>query len=477
MLRQLFVSRRRWVLFCLLALLPAVPARAHFLWVAVGEKSPNAHLTFGETPDEKTPEDLVPKLAPARAWDGADHVLALTQGKGGWTGKTAAGSTTVAVTQSWGVVDFSGDGTGAFLLEYYAKGGTGLKETAADLKLPFEIFARQEAGQLVARVQLKGSPLPGSPVHVSLPGGRSLDLTSDAQGEVRFDPDGKGRYGLRARWINERKGQSEGKAYGEVRHYTTLTFALAKGGVARSASVAATVAAPAPAQAPRDGAAKPAKADPAAYALLKEAHDARQVMPPTFPGFRCDLVFQQGDDVFRGELVYRRQGETEVRLPGADAAALEWARGQILKLVGHRRGGDFAQGDGKYPLQLGPEDHNSYGRLILVNDDSQSSYRVRDHRVTEVTRTMEGSRFTISVIESMDADPGKYLANHFLVAYRDAATGALQKLEGFRDSYDHVQGVWLPTSRTVIEVSDKTSPVVRSLRFRNIEALTVAAQK
>jgi hypothetical protein len=445
----------------------------------VGEGSPNAHLTFGETPDEKTPKDLVPKLATARAWDGAGHTVALTQGQGGWTGQAAAGSKTVAVTQSWEVVDRSGDGTGAFLLEYYAKGGTGLKETAADLQLPFELFARQEAGQLVATVRLHGTALPGSPVHISLPSGRSVDRTSDAQGEVRFDPDGKGLYGLRARWINERKGQSEGKAYGEVRHYTTLTFALTKAEGAHSASVAAAPApaapAPAPAPAPRDGAAKPAKADPAAYALLKEAHDARQVMPPTFPGFRCDLVFQQGDDVFRGELVYRRQGETEVRLPGADAASLEWARGQILNLVGHRRGGDFAQGDGKYPLQLGPEDHNSYGRLILVNDESRSSYRVRDHRVTEVTRTMEGSRFTISVIESMDADPGKYLANHFLVAYRDAATGALQKLEGFRDSYDHVQGVWLPTSRTVIEVSDKISPVVRTLRFRNIETLAAAA--
>jgi uncharacterized GH25 family protein len=229
MLRQLFVPRRRWVLFCLLALLPAVPARAHFLWVAVGEGSPNARLTFGETPDEKTLESLMPKLAPARAWDGAGHVVALTQGKGGWTGQAAAGSATVGATQSWGVMDRSADGTGAFLVEYYAKGGIGLQETAVDLKLPLELFARQEGSQIVATVQFHGMPASGSPVHVSLPGGRSVDLTSDAQGEVRFDAAVKGRYGLRAGWTYGRKGQVDGNAYTEVRHYTTLTFALTGG--------------------------------------------------------------------------------------------------------------------------------------------------------------------------------------------------------------------------------------------------------
>ncbi len=220
---------------------------------------------------------------------------------------------------------------------------------------------------------------------------------------------------------------------------------------------------------------QPQQADPTAYALLKKAHDARQVMPADFAGFRCELTFQEGGEVFHGELVYRRQGETEVKLPGIGEARLTWARNQILNLVGHRRGGDFAQGDGRHPLQLGPADGSPYGPLILVNDGLGSSYRVRDDKVTEVTRTTEGSRFTISVIETISADEGKYLANHFLVAYRDAATGAIQKIEGYRDHYDRIGGVWLPTSRTVIDVADAPWPTVRTLRFRKIEPLPTTA--
>ncbi len=469
MLRQLFESRRFWTLFSLLALLPAAPAQAHFLWITIDEGSRRPRLVFGETPDEATPENLVARLAEARVRDGAGKAVVLTQEDDGWSGQ-ASGQAALAATQSWGVVDRSGDGTGAFLLEYYAKSGAGLQDTTADLKLPLEIFARQEAGQIVATVRRGGEAVAGAPFHVSLPSGRSFDRASDAQGEIRFDGEGKGLYGIRARWLEDRKGEGGGKAYGEVRHYTTLTFALPEGMGATSKPLPPA----APAAARDEAVGKPKQADPAAYALLEKAHDSRQVMPADFAGFRCDLVFQQGDEILRGELTYRRQGETEVRLEGADPASLEWARRQILNLVGHRRGGDFAQGDGRYPLQLGADDGSPYGRLILVNDGTQSSYRVRDNRVTEVTRTMDGSRFTISVIESMDADDGKYLANHFLVAYRDAATGVLQKFEGYRDNYSRIHGIWLPTARTVIEISDKPSPVVRTLRFRKIEPLDAA---
>jgi hypothetical protein len=469
MVRQLFDLRHSWTLFVLSAVCAVAPAQAHFLWIMADAGSKSSHLTFGETPDEATPDGLVARLADARVRDGAGKAVALTQGEGGWTGPVPTQATLAAV-QSWGVVDRSGDGTGAFLLEYYAKGGAGLPDTATDLKLPLELFARREAGQIVATLRRGGQAVAGSPFKISLPSGRSLDRTSDAQGEVRFDGEGGGLYGVRARWLEDRKGESGGKAYGEVRHYATLTFALPDATAAGSEPTSATTE-------PAATAAKPQQADPAAYALLKKAHDSRQVMPADFPGFRSELVFQQGDQVWRGELIYRRQGETEVRLQGADEASLGWARGQILNLVGHRRGGDFAKGDGRHPLQLGPDDGNPYGRLIVLNDGLQSSYRVRDNKVTEVTRTSEGSRFTISVLEAMDADDGKYLANHFLVTYRDAATGALQKFEGYRDGYSRIHGIWLPTSRTVIEVSDKSSPVVRTLRLRKIEPLDAAAAK
>jgi hypothetical protein len=323
---------------------------------------------------------------------------------------------------------------------------------------------RKDGQAVVASFRHDGKASPGISVRLHLPSGQTEDRVSDERGEIRFDAAAAGLYGLRARWMEDRKGTHERKAFGEVRYYSTLTFHVTNGASAVAGGYPKS-SAPAPAEATK------AKADPAAYALLEAAHNNRQVMPPGFAGFRSRLLYQRDGKTIEGTLVYRRQGETEVAIDGLDAESQAWVKRQILNLVGHRRGGDFAQGDGRYPLQLGPDDGNAYGRLVLVNDDTQSSYRIRDNRVMEVTRTMEGSCFTISVIETMEADAGRYLANHFVVSYRDPKSGELQKIEGYRDSYSRVAGVWLPTSRTVLDIGRDASPQVRMIRFRNIEHL------
>src|SRR4028118_538318 len=55
-----------------------------------------------------------------------------------------------------------------------------------------------------------------------------------------------------------------------------------------TAPVATAPVAIAPAGA--ETAVEPAKADPAAYTLLKAAHDSREVMPVDFPGFGADIA-------------------------------------------------------------------------------------------------------------------------------------------------------------------------------------------
>jgi Protein of unknown function (DUF3386) len=449
---------RSWMSLGLAIALAAAPAAAHFMWLEVGSGSrPVLRLSFGEAPQEPTDADLLPRLAPAQVRDAAGGALVLASGDGAWTG-TLGGSGGATAALDWGVVDRDGE---TFSLQYYAKATPSLAEAGADMGLPLEVIARQDGTQVVARVRRGGTGVANSPVHVHYPSGRSLELTADERGEVRFDLDGAGVYGVRARWMEEREGSANGKAFGEVRHYATLSFA---------SSASALAAAPAGAPAAAVASAH-AEADPVAYALLKGAHDSRQVMPADDPGFRCDLVFEKGDATYMGHLVYRRQGQTEVEFDGLDEKSLKWVRDQVLNQVGHRRGGDFAKGDGKYPLQLGPKDDNPYGQLILVNDDMGSSYRVRDDRVLEVTRVADGLRFTISVIETMDADDGKYLANHFVVSYRDEHTGVLKKFEGYRDKYAHIDSLWLPVWRTVLEVGDAPSPLVRTIRYRNVVRL------
>ncbi|MFN0242909.1 MAG: DUF3386 family protein [Planctomycetota bacterium] len=441
-------------------------AHAHFLWQRVqpGPK-PRADVTFAERPDERVNAVPIERLATARAWDAQGQPLALTAQSGVLGAELRVDALAAGASQSWGIVDRTGDGTGAFLLEYYAKGAATLTEAATRVKLPLEVFASADGAGMVASVRQGDAALANVSLHVQLPSGDTLDRITDAEGRVRLDTRMAGEYGLRARWIEPREGDVDGKAFHEVRHYSTLTFTIG------AASDRSTV----PAAAPKASSA-PAKADPKAYALLEGAHNSRQVLPADYPGFRCELTYRDAGKTWNGTLTYRRKGETEVQIDGLDAAGVKWVRDQLLNLTGHRRGGPFAEGDGKYPLELAPADDSQYGQLIRVHDKTDSEYRVKDNKVHEVTRTMDGSRFTISVLETMEGDAGKYMANHFIVSYRDAETGALEKVDGYRDSYEHIDDLWLPTQRIVIGVGESTSPNVRMIRLRKHQALEKGAE-
>lgn len=414
-------------------------------------------LTFAERPDEPTSAVPLTRLQEARAWDQRDQRIELVSETSRLTGALPDGAAVVGGAQSWGIVDRIGDGAGAFFLEYYTKAAVTAADAAVSVNLPLEIFARRDGPQVIATLRRGETALSNATLHVYTPPAGVFEYTTDTSGTTRFDANKPGLYGLRTRWIEPRSGEFEGQRFAEVRHYSTLTFQVEQ---------------PAASENPTEAAAtKPSTANPEAYSLLKAAHETRQVMPADFAGFRCELILREGDHSWSGTVVYRRGAEIQVDLTELDPDRREWVRDQLLNVIGHRRGGDFASGDGRYPLELAQDDGNPFGRLVVLHDAMDSRYRVRDNKVLEVTRTAEGSRFTITVIETMEADAGKYLANHFLVSYRDASSGALQKVEGYRDSYAHVDGVWLPDSRTVVAIAGETSPRVRTIRLRKHQRL------
>lgn len=230
-------------------------------------------------------------------------------------------------------------------------------------------------------------------------------------------------------------------------------------------------AAPAPPASNPAPSSVPPKADAAAYALLKAAHDSRQVLPPTLTGIDATIVYTDGAKSSTGTLHYHTTGKSVLDFNGLPKDDKDWLEDQVFSIMGHRTNEDFAHGDGRYPLTFGAAPDNSFGKLIELNDRMQSSYRVRGHEITEVTRTGGDTRFTISVIQTMQADAGKYLPIHFMVAYRDKKTGALQQVEGFRDAYAKVGDAWLPRSRMVITFEQPTSPRLRQIEFRDIKPL------
>lgn len=195
-------------------------------------------------------------------------------------------------------------------------------------------------------------------------------------------------------------------------------------------------------------------ADPAAHDLLKAAHDSRATFAGSFSSITADVAFDDNGQVHSGAATYSPKDDAALTVAGLTRDQNDWLSDQVDSIFAHRRGGDFDKGEGRDPITFGPDDHSPLGRLVEMHDRLQSRYRIRDNQVVEVTRTMGGQRFTITVLETTRTDDGKYLPREFLVTYFDDKTGAIQRSQAFTDTYAQIDSLWLPTSRRVITAAD-----------------------
>jgi uncharacterized GH25 family protein len=236
-------------LFSLLAFaLLAIPARAHFIWIVPdGADGTKVKVVFSDDlePDEGVAVEKIggTKLLTLDAagkaakldWKKGEHAyLANLPGKGdGLVG----GVCKYGVTQR-------GEGK-PFLLAYYPKMVRGEpKETKPWDELPLEIIP---LGEGRFKVLFGGKPAAESEVSVVAPTADGKEtLKADARGEFKIKSTAPGLYGVRARHIEAKAGEHDGKKYEEVRHYATLVFRLGKAPGAAADAPAAKVAAYAP---------------------------------------------------------------------------------------------------------------------------------------------------------------------------------------------------------------------------------------
>ncbi len=441
--------------FLTLSALPLVltmirPAHAHFLWAQI-DKSSNLQLSLAEEQNEEGVAS--DKIQTSTAWNESGTSLKLEATKTTLKAPLDAKSVIAGAHIDYGVLDKSEAGRGIFLLEYHAKAARELAEAGHNARLKFELFARQDGENVLVTLKSGGKAVPDSTMQLYAPSSEEVEIKTDANGQARFKPTKPGLYGLRASSEEKRNGELAGKKYGLVRHYTTITFPVGSG-------LAKEVVAPVKIE-----------RDQAAWDLLKGAHDARQVVPESFNGFSADLILDVDGEKYNGKVVYNRKAKTEITFADLSADDKSWVEEKLMNLIGHRRGGDFASGDGRNPITFAKLSSNNFGTAVELNDRLKSQYRVKGNKVTEVTRTMGGTKFTISVVDSQETEPGKYLTKNFIVTYRDAETGAIKEIENYYDSYDKIDGVWLPTARTVLEINDEVTPAKRTISLKNIKKL------
>jgi hypothetical protein len=217
------------------------------------------------------------------------------------------------------------------------------------------------------------------------------------------------------------------------------------------------------------------KADPKAYEALRDTRQTRYYFTSALAGFTADLTINDNGRISIAALTYAPDEGIDLQFKTPDESREPWALEMVTNMLGHRRPASFVQGDGRWSITFGSEDNSPAGRKVLLNDPMQSSYRIRNGRVSEVSRSAGDQRFTISIMEETEAESGRYLPRHFTVTYFDAKTGAIRRTDSFTDEYRKISGAWVPASRRLIR-AENGQVVTRVIEFKNPQIRLMGGQ-
>lgn len=209
--------------------------------------------------------------------------------------------------------------------------------------------------------------------------------------------------------------------------------------------------------------------DPNARALLRKAFDKTARWQPDFKGFTADLRANVNGQEYRGSVTVKGPKDVTVTLP--DPEVQKWAENQIGMIAVHRGPRSFDESDGKYALTLGDDAIHPLGPSLRIHGDGmQSSYRIKDDRITQINRRMPYVGFTINVEDSAQTADHKYLTTRYTVYYFSPKDGSLTNVESFSDTHTRVGASDLPATRRIIGYENGTV-TVKSLAFDNHKML------
>ncbi len=218
-------------------------------------------------------------------------------------------------------------------------------------------------------------------------------------------------------------------------------------------------------QATQEASKPPVENNPLARALLQQAFENTARWPSDFGGFTADLKVNTNGTKAQGTVTVNSAKEVSVSLPDADLQkSLE---GTIGMIVVHRAHRTFDESDGKYALTLeGNADHPFGQQLRIHGDNSSSSYRLKNNRITQINRTMQHIAFTINVEESAVTPEGKNLTTKYTVYYSSPKDSSLRNVESTTDTHIRVGSADLPATRRTISY-DNGQVVTKTLTFAN----------
>ena len=211
--------------------------------------------------------------------------------------------------------------------------------------------------------------------------------------------------------------------------------------------------------------------DPKAREALRRAFENTARWQKDFKGFTADLAVSINGKQTSGPVIVKGPREVSVQLE--DTEVQKWAQEQLGMIAVHRGPRSFEESDGKYTLTI-EEDGHPFGSKLNIHG-SNSFYRIKDNRITQINRKMAHPgmapfAFTINVEESAVTQDQKHLTTKYTVYYYSPTDGKLNNVESFTDTHVRVGSSDLPASRRIITF-ENGEVVVKSLIFRNHKLL------
>jgi hypothetical protein len=211
--------------------------------------------------------------------------------------------------------------------------------------------------------------------------------------------------------------------------------------------------------------------DPQARDLLRRAFERTARWPKDFTGFTADLTVNVNGKETSGPVIVKGPREVSVQLDNGDIQ--KWAQEQLGMIAVHRGPRSFEESDGKYSLTM-EEDGHPFGTKLNIHG-SNSFYRIKDNRITQINRKMAHPgmnpfAFTINVEESAITQDQKNLTTKYTVYYYSPTDGKLTNVESFTDTHLRVGSADLPATRRIITYEDG-QVIVKNLTFANHKLL------
>lgn len=197
-------------------------ACAHFLFAHVIRGcEPRIELHFAESAwDFSSNQRMVELMSPARSRGLDGQPLEFEPRPYGVVSDLGTDQSVACAEFTYGLMS-RGE---TFLLQYHAKGVSGLEAAEALTGLDAEITAKPTAdGRLSLTVLFDGEPVTDAEILVPVEGMKIKQMTTDKSGQVEIPMPATPIYSFRAMVPEDRSGTHDDKPFDLVRHYTTLT--------------------------------------------------------------------------------------------------------------------------------------------------------------------------------------------------------------------------------------------------------------